>query len=310
MKRVFLIAAVLVLAGAQILSAKSWRVNNNDNTANFQTLDAAMTSITAGDTLYLEGSSKVYFFTNKVTKKVTIIGPGYFLNENPNTLTSPLSAIIDTNTIYLGAEGITIEGVVFNKSIYIEANNVTVKRCQFGWMSFTKNGDNMIKNAAILQNYSFGRVVGGNAVTNSMIINNIFAENTSVINGCHNTIIENNTCVSGFSINGNSECTIKNNIINTLANNTNSVESNNYAAQTADFISPTGASTDGKWQLAANSQAMTAGSNGSQVGAFGGSSPYVLSGMPGVPHIYEIEAPTTASKESGLNIVIKIGTEK
>ena len=44
--------------------------------------------------------------------------------------------------------------------------------------------------------------------------------------------------------------------------------------------------------------------------AFGGSSPYILSGLPNVPHIYEIIAPTSASAASGLEVTVKIAIEK
>ena len=45
-------------------------------------------------------------------------------------------------------------------------------------------------------------------------------------------------------------------------------------------------SADGRYQLKALSPAIGAGSNGEDCGMFGGTDPYVLSGMPPVPAIY------------------------
>ncbi|MCK4754754.1 MAG: right-handed parallel beta-helix repeat-containing protein, partial [Calditrichia bacterium] len=54
------------------------------------------------------------------------------------------------------------------------------------------------------------------------------------------------------------------------------------------------------------SPAIGAGSGGTDCGAFGGLSPYILSGIPNLPHIYEADVPASASSESGLQVTIKV----
>ena len=76
-------AAVLTFVGAQTVSAKSWRVNNNSTKkANFVDINAAMASadVVAGDTLYLDPGS-VLASAQTISKAVTVIGPGYFLQN-------------------------------------------------------------------------------------------------------------------------------------------------------------------------------------------------------------------------------------
>jgi hypothetical protein len=71
------------------------------------------------------------------------------------------------------------------------------------------------------------------------------------------------------------------------------------------FVGATGNSTDGQYKLKSNSPYLTAGYNNSQPGIYGGSMPYVLSGMPPIPAIYELVADGFGSKQNGLPVTIK-----
>jgi hypothetical protein len=66
--------------------------------------------------------------------------------------------------------------------------------------------------------------------------------------------------------------------------------------------------TDARNQLATTSPAKGAGENGTDCGAFGGDEPYVLSGIPFVPTIYELKVPQTVSQGGTLNVQIKAKT--
>ncbi|MDL2223419.1 hypothetical protein LJB98_04910 [Bacteroidales bacterium OttesenSCG-928-M11] len=315
MKKILFILLAVVIGGMQTMSAKTWRVNNLDNSADFQDMDKAIETIAAGDTIYLEGSSNYYILSNAITKKVAIIGPGYFLEENPNTQVSKTPAQIRstnaTTGIVLLAAGISIEGVNLYHYTYVGADNITIKRCYMGNdISFTKQVNAVVNNATIIQNYVYGNKIDGNNIANNCIVTNNLSHGISFFN---KSTIENNTIISTAStaLSNNTGCSIKNNITTgTSYYNTNCDISNNSTATTSDYITQSTASTDGKYQIASTSALMTSGTNGSQIGAFGGSSPYVLSGLPSVPHIYEIDAPNTASKVSGLQVTIKVGTEK
>lgn len=319
-KLVIIITALIVTSNSQ---AKTWRVNNTDQTADFSSLDAAMTGITAGDTLYLEGSPNEYTLSSAIMKKVTIIGPGYFLVENPNTLVNKSPAYIASN-VKIMTNGVTLEGISLVGStstswdLTIGADNVTIRKCFLSTINFTDDNTGttlQINNTIITQCY-IGRTITSPSQDypyNAIITNNIFPSNYGYLEYMVSSIIENNTFPSssiGFNIRFNNNCSIKNNICPSLSslNNQNSTIQNNYTAGNNDYVTST--STDGKWVLTEISGARTAGTNNSQCGAFGGSSPYVLSGLPSVPHIYEIDAPTSASATSGLQVTVKIGTEK
>jgi hypothetical protein len=65
---------------------------------------------------------------------------------------------------------------------------------------------------------------------------------------------------------------------------------------------------DARAKLAANSVAKTAGVGGTEAGAFGGDTPYVLSGIPTIPSIYQLTVPTQVPANGTLNIQIKAKT--
>src|SRR4051812_28120195 len=96
--------------------AKIWRVNNNPNvTADFTTLSAAHTGASSGDTLHLEGSPTSYG-SMTCTKKLVIIGPGFFLSQNPNTQALKQTARVDNISFNVGSAGSEIMGLDFNGS--------------------------------------------------------------------------------------------------------------------------------------------------------------------------------------------------
>ena len=68
-----------------------------------------------------------------------------------------------------------------------------------------------------------------------------------------------------------------------------------------DVLTGTGTSTsDAYYQLADGSPAIGSGLNSADMGAYGGDTPYVLSGVPGIPRITRFVVPATATDTSGL----------
>lgn len=65
---------------------------------------------------------------------------------------------------------------------------------------------------------------------------------------------------------------------------------------------------DARAQLAGGSVAKTAGVGGTDAGAFGGHDPYVLSGMPDIPTIYQLAVPQSVSQGGTLQVQIKAKT--
>ena len=92
-KMIFLLILVIFCLNANYLHATKWRVNNSGIPADFTTASQMMNSASVlnGDTVYFEGSMNAYGSLT-ITKRLVIIGPGYFLGENDSTQANKKSA--------------------------------------------------------------------------------------------------------------------------------------------------------------------------------------------------------------------------
>ncbi|MCH8127833.1 hypothetical protein IIC38_18065 [candidate division KSB1 bacterium] len=303
--------------------AKIWRVDNNPaNISDFTTLQEAHDGALTGDTLYVYGSGLSYGHLN-LTKTLYIFGPGYLLNENPETQVSFLSAKVGQVIFNTGSEGSLLTGLYQegNNGIEIYANNIIIKR------NFTEDNliiDSAASNVIIIQNYlSGGSFLAIGASCQNIIIHNnyisdgnqfvaISMDATASADIRNNVISSHNQSFVTNSIFYNNigsgtiallNCDVQNNIGNsnqfgTLNGNQENVDMNMV------FVGE--GSTDGQWQLAPGSPAIGAGITGEDCGIFGGNEPYRLSGVPAIPAIWFFDAPTSGSTNSGLQVNVKV----
>jgi hypothetical protein len=334
MKKIFLVILGISLFGVISNCQNLIRVNNNPGIdADYTNLQDANDNASDGDTIYVEGSETEYSGAD-ISHSLTIIGPGYFLNENPKTQANGLEAKFNGNINFnTGSAGSCIIGcnLGFHGYIFINVNDVKVIRCFVNGIYPSHNGT--INNIVILQNYIAKEIKAASSlatITNSIISNNIingfvhfsstsgplqiannvFSADPNYSIDCYNSTIQNNIICNkrADAILLNSGNTINNNILaydgtNANGNQYNTDMSNVFTAYN-DFS--TGISTDGRWQLKAGSPAIGAGTGNVDCGVFGGVSPYVLSGLPDLPHIYEAIIPATANSGDGLSVTIKV----
>jgi len=321
MKKVVLLTG-LVMVILVSSNATLWRVNNLPGiNANFTSLQAAhnSTSVLVGDTLYLESSSASY--GNLVsTKRLVIIGPGFFCGENPETQANISGSVVGTITFNSGSDGSIVAGCTIMPSsdadaITINASNLTIEKNKIvapsGRKGIAFSGSQ--NNVVIRQNY----ILGGGYVVNKhphaiyciSSANNVTISN-NFIKYVSNSCIETGENFSGEFLNniiiGPSE------IFNSVFNNnimltgtftkTNVIylnnigDSNQFGVENGnqenvnmnDVFFGIG-STDGQWQLKTGSPAIGAGVGGIDCGMFGGDFPYVLSGIPAIPAIYQLD---------------------
>ncbi len=306
---------------AQISSATVWRVNATPNSdPDFTSLQAAHDdgSVVNGDTLYLEGST---FGAGglAITKQLTIIGNGYFLGENPDTQHNISPSKISTVYCYAGSEGTKFTGCTFTAIIYVYVGNLTFERNYFDY------GNNQISTQAacsdilILGNYfyshtSWTNISFNNTHSNILIANNFFTGYASVsanfsgifANNIFNraATIYNSTLVNNISHHTMTmtNCLYEYNIgTSTQFGNQNGNQENVITADI--YVGTTGNSTDGQWQLKVGSPAIGAGEDGADIGLFGGESPYVLSGLPAIPAVYDLDAQSLPT--NSLDVTVK-----
>ena len=210
-KSILLFVATTIVAAiiTQSSFAKIWRINNHSNydgstlwgdnfggTAAypvFAQIDQAVAFgiVNAGDTLHVEGSTTVYSFAT-ITKKLVIIGTGYFLTDNPNTSNNVLATKLARIAFNAGSENSQLIGVdmvsagnSFDRDVYINVNGVTVKRCRIeGQVVFGFP----LSDVYIIQNFFPNTVVNNAINTNG---NSFFTPPTDLVfnnNICQKTL--------------------------------------------------------------------------------------------------------------------------
>jgi hypothetical protein len=302
-----LLSILCLFLSVQSLFAKTWRVNNQSGiNANFSSIGAAVGSSTvlAGDTLYIEGTATNYQFTT-INKRLVFIGPGYFLSDvgsNAGLQFNGQSAKVNIaiDSLASGSEFYGLSGSIYMNT---NADNLKFIRCNINF-----NPNNVIANSKASEiefrqcyiSVSFVQTLENIKITNC-IINNL--QLSSVINGLlrnntvpgpctiNNSYVSNNIFLSSLTL---TNCSVKNNLSN--ANNLPAGNNNKVSIPATNIIVNTG-SSDGKYMLTDTSPAKSAGEtiNGEtpDAGAFGTGDPYRLSGIPPIPTIYALQAPSS-----------------
>ncbi|NOX90639.1 MAG: hypothetical protein GXO77_16675 [Calditrichaeota bacterium] len=328
----FVTIFALIILFAATAFAKVWTVDNkSDAVADFTEIQAAHDAAMAGDTIYVYSSGSNYYKTVTVTKKLYLIGTGYFLTENPNTQADPRAAFCKGFIFNSGSDGSLLTGFKIwdgYDDVKINADNIIIKRNMVvGSAGFVITPDH--SNIIITGNYisntttsGSNRVIDIAANCNNIQINNnylnsntqyaIRSESSSaievwnnVIGGdveIHNSLFYNNIMMSGDFSGTNSASDINHNIGDANQFGTDNGNQANISMNAVFLLS---GSTDGHWQLKSGSPAIGAGLSGEDTGMFGGTTPYILSGLPAIPTIYFFVAPSSASGTQGLQVQIK-----
>jgi hypothetical protein len=330
---IFTIVCLLIAGTA--FSQNHWRVNNAIGIdADFKDIQSAFDSATAGDIIYIEGTN-IPYGSATASKPFTIIGTGYFLAVNDSTQANLAPSITAILTLNSGAEGTYMAGLT-TSSLRIGASNVIIERNNLSNISIGYNND--VGNIVIRQNY-INSISDHNYYSSAVIQNNIVTYNISSSIKA-NWLIYNNTFYSSYTSNSGLinvyNSSIKNNIvintsssvnyhcINTSPEQNNNigrnvcnkepynmpVPGNNIWTAEIDAIIINEGSAEQKLYLAEGSPAIGYGEGGIDCGAYGGLKPYILSGMPPVPHIFKASVPVSATTTSGLPVNVKIKSQK
>lgn len=346
MKKVSLLLflAVSVIAATSFAQTIR-RVNNITGAAvganTYTNIPDAVTAANDDDIIYIEPSSTAYpGFT--VNKKLHFIGNGYFLTENTDTpqnkVTSKIAGVVQYEA---GSDHGSARGIEFADQIQLtNSYGVLFRGNHINNIQLGLNTGGHI----ILENFLDGEVRGAtdNTAGQTIILSNniifgsvLYLKSSSII---HNTISGAN---GFFTIYQNSGCLIRDNILDAKTNgnnpfpdlhalNDNSSISHNLkllnpssdfpdqnsdasiyshqGTQTFDVEEPWNHSPrqDKVFKLKAGSPAIGAGTGGADIGAFGGTAPYRLSGIPRIPFITNLTASGSGSPLSPLQVTISV----
>jgi hypothetical protein len=310
--------------------------NATGSIADYTSLQTAIDVAAPDDLIYVAGSSSSYGNVN-ISKKVQIIGPGYFLQYNYPGIPAGGDAKVGNVLLTAGASSSIISGLRFNYMSLTNISDVIIKGCykadDLSISDFVDITD--CSNVKFIQNFVWASnqthaLTINNGCSGIIIANNIFFEGKVDFGATSNTsnaLIEHNIFVFGGCDLQNS--TLRNNIF-ILSFPTNRFDSNTFTYNLSTYSSidgpgntylPGGSSGiftgypdqgnytyDSRYELAPGSPAMGAGQGGVDCGVFSGSDPYTLSGIPSIPLIYSVEGPSSAPAGGTIQVTIKAKT--
>jgi hypothetical protein len=339
MKKRIITTVLAAIFMAAVSNAAVWRVSNISGADTyFTSIQHAMDSIAFGeyavqpyDTLYIEPSATVYPAAT-LTRPVVIIGNGYFLDENFETQANPTNSRISGINFNAGSSGSAIMGCVIADYVSVNESNIRIERNYIVTGAWGQNSIDLginISDILVISNYIYNSAGSsancingtGSGVNNLLIAGNYLhrtGSGSSIVLGSGvSALIENNVMWGPVSIHNS---IFSNNILrsgNFSANNSvfhhnlgNAEQfgqaNGNQSNINMDNVFLGEGSTDGQWQLKPGSPAIGAGTAGQDCGMFDGTYPYVLSGIPPIPAIYEyLQIYNSATQEIEVNFSVK-----
>ena len=288
-------------------------VSPSNQTTLYTDLNEAITNAAAGSTLYLSGGG--FQVSTNISKKLSIIGVGHrAVNDNADGNT-----VISGNlTFESGSDNSVVTGVYLSGNINITSvNNMLIRYCNVDNINIS--GDCL--NVSINQNYVRNDINGGGGAHN--ITNNI----ASIIHNIDGGIIDHNVIVhslgkylfigSTYTINSQ----ITNNIIlnasyspsGTISNNIYKVELGENSIVVTDFNEifegpNNGVSTTSNFKLK-GSKGKNAGTDGTDIGIYGGTTGFKDSALPPGPRIAKKEVSEETDGSGNLRVKLKVVAE-
>jgi hypothetical protein len=342
--RTLLLLVGLGFAATLTTQAQTLHRINADGTGDFTNITTALAdvSVTAGDTLIVEHAASTYDVTGvTVNKAVKIFGTGYFIPDNDCTQAN--QQVSKTGPITITADNAIIGGLQTSK-VFVNANYVRVMRNNIKQYLGLGNTGN-VTSVMVQQNFIEGStdsVLVSVVNCSNFVITNNFIQNLSVSGTAINTrVLTGNGLILNNSFHGQPNCefhnaTVQNNIFENsefYASASGGVDastavsvSNNLSYGTflnsdwGQALSSTnwpdtgycyiliGVTRDGRYQLSStwnSNPATNGGADGRDIGPFGGSYPYVLSGMPPLPSVAQYSGSATGTQSGGTTSTVK-----
>ena len=324
----FVLILTLIVVFTSQLSARILTVTppSLPQVAQYNTLQAAHDAAQNGDTIYIYPALTSYKGA-VISKKITILGAGF--NKVTDYSDCSKIASADTLTFDAGSEGSLISSIIGNYKIRVKASNIVIQRCKIWSIKLEENlSDIMILDciinnrsstinddstilvssnsfALISNNIIIGRydnVIGIRQAGSALIKNNIiFAYNYSIT--CSNSkdvLIINNISISGSGYALSSDAIVQNSPnLNRMDNDGNLIDKSWFL----DY-------DNGNYHLNDSSSAKSAGTDGKDLGIYGGDYPFIDDGAPNLPTVYYIKIPSTGSQKDGLSVEIEAKTNK
>ncbi len=322
------------LANAQNLIA----VQNGGAPKFYSILENAINNAQNKDTIYISGGAFSFSTTITIDKELHFMGTGYHPDSTkvlPTQINSSIVLVSGANNSSF--EGFLLNGDIVTVSINEDVDKISIQRCYFRSIRLSRSSEYWV----VRENIITGNVSGGDNSMQPFAQNNIFSNNIiGEFISCFgpNNEFRNNFMNGGyFYLNKIDGCFFKNNIFNINSYDQNryytissSVFENNIFSGSS-FI-PSGcinrnnidqqssASTfvnqsltyfdyTQDYHLKTDSPGRNAGTDGSDIGIYGGTYPWKEGSIPANPHFQRIQIGTKTDINGNLNVKIKIAAQ-
>jgi len=340
-KPIVLLATILLIVN-QINAQKLIAVQNGETHKFYSVLQDAITNAQNKDTIYIPGG--VFSLTNSsitIDKELHLIGVGHYPDSSAVQGITYLNGSI---TLISGANYSSFEGFYLNGDINSgtptsneDVDNITISRCNCGSLTL----DSLSTNWVVYENEIRGVLSGyvqtptnGHYTQNNLFSNNIF---TSLVYGFgHNNEFKNNLFLFNGYFNPSYivDCTFKNNIFcstSSLSSINSSVFNNNLFTigftipsgcvginniinqdQASIFVNQSGNEFNytHDYHLNNSSPGKNAGSDGTDIGIYGGIYPWKESSIPTNPHLQSARIAHKTDSNGNLNVQIKVAAQE
>jgi len=329
-KLTLFIVVIAIITCSQVNAAIITVDNKTPSIGNYTTLQAAHDAASNGDTIYVY-PSEVSYDGITVTKSLAFVGTGF---DYPSVERINRTLLAGMMTFGTGSDGSKLEGfggygIGSGFHVIVDANNIMIKRNLICTITVKENHTGTV----ILQNDVSERgncdtiiVMSSNEV---LIVNNkitninpnscgsaVKATNSTTITLLHNVISGGGKAIYTDTPNKLNKFIANNIIVGGICNdtssgyyynmsNSNQLPEGNGNITNVDmgsvFVDP----DNYDFHLLPDSPAIGAGHNGADMGIYGGSTPFVDGGVPGLPSIYYLQLDHMGTQETGLDVTIK-----
>ncbi len=327
MKAIFLTSALFLLTIVGLNAQNLIAVQNGGEPTFYQQVDDAIVNAQNGDTIYIPGGT--WDNSQPINKRLHLVGVGH----NPDATTATFATTLNGGLwLKNGAGNGSITGVCLKSGVYTypeDVNHYSINRCHiyngFSFYSTTANfmiiesiieGNCTSSGNAGASNFSFFNniisMVYCIPFDNSVFRNNIFLNNPY----CRKSLFENNIFLQNYGLANCENSTAKNNLhyYALMYNYSTNVGVNNIPFNDASsiFVDQEGNVFNyaHDYHLKTSCPGKNAGTDGTDVGIYGGIYPWKEGSIPFNPHFQKIQISPTTDNNGNLNVNIKVAAQE
>ncbi len=331
MNKLLIIFGMLIFFQTSVKAQSTIIIQRGTTTLFATTLDDAIATSQNGDYIYLPGGTvPTVNYTQRITKKLKFFGAGYHPDSSAATGITQILGDFEFNS---GSDSCFVTGITLTGSLNVRGpiTGMAVTRCKLGGLYLNQLTGGLISEnitGGILGNSTFcsntvlqKNVVNGyvSSISGVTFSNNIFLLTTSTLLTSLNTMVfQNNVFLTPanyfYSAGSCSNMSYSNNlfvadsaaVISGIFSSSNNLFNQPFSSIFTTYTSGSSWTTSQNYHLKAGSAGKNKGTDGTDIGVYGSSSPFKEGGIPINPHYQAITIPSSTDANGKLTVKITV----